>query len=216
MSKYGYKTILVVAVFVLGFFVARSRYRHAHQDAHRSVPAQSISQAFYDAENASLPVDLNRRVVIGDSLVELWAFSCPHTVNRGFRGDTTELLLRRFEKDAISLKPRTVLILAGLNDLIARVPVETIETNLLTMYELASRHHIKPTIASVLPVSDPELNGRVQDLNSRLQRHAGYMNLFDALAGEHGTLDSRFTWDGIHLNGHAYQQLNRLLCPSKP
>ena len=71
-------------------------------------------------------------VLLGDSLTEVGPW--PELLhgnrirNRGIRGDTTVDLLRRLE-DVISIEPKTVALLIGINDLKARVPLDQIEAN---------------------------------------------------------------------------------------
>src|SRR5205085_10858623 len=69
----------------------------------------------------------NRVVFFGDSITELWNLDqfFPHQpyVNRGIIGQTTSQMVLRFHQDVVQLKPRSVVILGGINDLGAGVPV---------------------------------------------------------------------------------------------
>ena len=64
-------------------------------------------------------------------------------------------MLGRFKADGCStLKPSTIVILAGTNDLSRGTPVATIANNITMMAELAQAHKIRVILASVMPVSD--------------------------------------------------------------
>ncbi|MBC5689177.1 G-D-S-L family lipolytic protein [Mediterraneibacter sp. NSJ-55] len=61
-------------------------------------------------------------VFIGDSIIQMWELSAYfqdyplRILNRGIGGDRTVSLLHRFRADAVQLKPKIVVIMAGIND----------------------------------------------------------------------------------------------------
>ena len=69
-----------------------------------------------------------RVVFMGDSITDNWDnegyggfFPGKPYVNRGISGQTTPQMLVRFRQDVVSLKPAVVVILAGTNDIAARL-----------------------------------------------------------------------------------------------
>ena len=60
-------------------------------------------------------------------------------VNEGITGNTTEDMLARFDRDVIARSPDAVIILGGVNDLKADIPVEDIEANIDRMVDMATR-----------------------------------------------------------------------------
>jgi lysophospholipase L1-like esterase len=65
-------------------------------------------------------------VFVGDSIIANWtrlpaAFPGWKVANRGLGGDSTLDVLRRLERDVLGLKPTAIVLLAGTNDLNARV-----------------------------------------------------------------------------------------------
>ena len=102
-------------------------------------------------------------VFMGDSITEGWSFFLPeffsnnNYINRGIGGQTTSQMLIRFRQDVINLKPKSVVILAGIND-IARnnkfYSLEIIAENIFSMVELAKINGIVPIICSVLPADE--------------------------------------------------------------
>ena len=68
-------------------------------------------------------IDENRVVFMGNSITEGWSNFDPDFfirnpyVNRGISGQTTPQMLIRFKPDVVNLKPKSVVILAGINDI---------------------------------------------------------------------------------------------------
>ena len=94
------------------------------------------------------------------------------------RGQTTPQMLIRFRQDVIHLKPKVVVILAGINDIAGNTgpsTLEMIEDNLYSMTELALANGIQVVLCSVLPAYDfpwrpgQEPAEKVVELNRRIQ-----------------------------------------------
>ena len=98
----------------------------------------------YKNENEELIKNNRRDVVVfmGNSITEGWSYFSPdffienQFINRGIGGQTTPQMLIRFKPDVVSLKPKSVVILAGI------------------MAEIAKANKIKVYICSVLPAKD--------------------------------------------------------------
>ena len=104
----------------------------------------------------------HRVVFMGNSITEGWLSIRPEFfknkpyVNRGISGQTTPQMLVRFRQDVIHLKPSTVVLLAGINDIAENTGPSTIEmiaNNIISMAELAKANHINVIICSVLPAN---------------------------------------------------------------
>lgn len=118
----------------------------------------------YHAANENLkkqPAEPGRVVFMGDSITDMWkleqSFPSKPYVNRGISGQTTAQMLVRMYPDVIDLKPATVVILAGTNDIARNTGPETatmVEENLMAMTELAQKHGIKVILCSLTPISD--------------------------------------------------------------
>ena len=72
-----------------------------------------------------------RVVFMGDSITEGWhldkSFPGKPYVNRGISGQTTSQMVLRFHQDVIALKPKAVVILAGINDMAENTGPMTLE-----------------------------------------------------------------------------------------
>ena len=119
----------------------------------------------FQQENSELMLakaNENRVVFMGNSITEGWLSIRPEFfknkpyVNRGISGQTTPQMLLRFRQDVIHLKPSTVVLLAGINDIAENTGPSTIEmiaNNIVSMAELAKANHINVIICSVLPAN---------------------------------------------------------------
>lgn len=176
----------------------------------------------YAPANALLPPpapDERRVVFIGDSITDIWnlarSFPGKPYINRGIGSQVTAQMLVRFEQDVISLHPRAVVILGGVNDVTGFLQLETadgIYSNIEAMADIADRHGIKVVLCSILPVTNtstanyvaaerkPEL---LRAVNARLRalaaaRGYAYADYAAAVAGPDGMLRADLTEDGVH------------------
>jgi lysophospholipase L1-like esterase len=180
------------------------------------------------------PADSNRVVFMGDSITDFWkleeAFPGRPYVNRGISGQTTAQMLVRMYPDVIDLKPRAMVLLAGINDVSRNTgpsTMEMIQHNIMAMTELAQHHGIKVVLCSLLPISDypfqrqsgtaPRIRmteghppGDILKLNAWLKDYAArvnaaYADYFTAFADESGWLKEPLSGDGLHPNAEGYK-----------
>lgn len=93
-----------------------------------TVAADSLRTTF-DIQNEQL-VSENKNVdfvFIGDSITCYWQLNLYFSelgfiINRGIGGDSTEYILKRSDADVFQLKPKNVVYLAGINDLLTTAP----------------------------------------------------------------------------------------------
>lgn len=184
----------------------------------------------YAPANAALPAPKQgeqRVVFLGDSITDRWNLAASFTgkpyINRGIGSQVTAQMLLRFHQDVIALKPKVVVILAGINDVqgfLQQESPEQIEANWEAMADLAEAHHIKVVFGSILPVNDyteaakdvvkerkPE---ELVALNSWLRtfcaaRGYGFADYHAAMVDRNGLMTAAYTQDGVHPldNGYA-------------
>ena len=184
----------------------------------------------YAEDNARLgpPSSKTSRVVfLGDSITDGWRlteyFSGRDFVNRGISGQITGEMLGRMMADVVELKPATVLVLAGTNDIARGVPVSAIKNNLTMIADVADANQIRPMFASILPVSDyhKNVNARfamtlrrppatIQALNDWLRQFCAqhgyvYVDYFSSMVDSAGYLQADLADDGLHPNGKGYR-----------
>lgn len=166
----------------------------------------------------------DRVVFMGNSITQGWIDRVPeffaerHYINRGIGGQTTPQMLIRFRQDVIHLRPKVVVILAGINDIAGNTgpsTLEMIEDNLHSMTELAQANGIEVVLCSVLPAYDfpwrpgQEPAEKVVELNRRIEAYAStkgavYCDYFTAMADERNGLPEELSGDGVHPNEAGY------------
>jgi lysophospholipase L1-like esterase len=118
----------------------------------------------YGSDNSELGLPKrgeNRVVFLGDEITELWGarsfFPGKPYLNRGISGQTTPQMLVRFHQDVVALKPRVVVILAGMNDLAGvsgPATDDVVGENFMSMVDLAKANAIRVVLSSMTPVCD--------------------------------------------------------------
>ena len=103
----------------------------------------------------------------------------------------------------------------GVNDLLQGETVDNIVNNYqLILQEIKQKNpQTQVFVQSSLPLNknftDPAINSKVIELNAKLKNlskknSVQYIDLFPSFLGENNQLDSRYTTDGLHLNGQGY------------
>jgi len=188
----------------------------------------------YSNENQNLPVpskNEKRVVFMGNSITEGWKmssqefFSQNKYINRGISGQTTSQMLVRFRPDVIALKPKLVVILAGINDIAQNngpIELKDIFGNIVSMAELAKINNIKVVLSSILPANDfswkkgMEPAEKVIQLNSMLEKYASenkipFVNYYPKMVDSKKELDKKYTNDGVHPTLAGYKVMEPIL-----
>ncbi len=184
-------------------------------------------ERYKDANKALMPPAPgdHRVIFVGDSITEGWGakdappapdrgdfFPGKGYINRGISGQTTPQMLVRFRQDVIDLKPKVVVILAGINDIAGNTGPETQEQiagYLTSMAELARANGIRVVLCSVLPAIDfPWHRGlepapKVRALNAWIKEYAAknkfvYVDYYSSMATPEGGLKADLGSDGVH------------------
>lgn len=208
-------TALALSALLAALFASPTA--HAQQDAAMRAQAEAGMKLHYEQRTASFSQDSAQRdiVMLGDSLIEGtdWSAHFPNTTsaNRGIGGDTTLGMVNRLDS-VLSVKPRKVFIMAGINDLSwYGWPVVEVFDRYKQLIDRLARAKTKVYVQSTLfvgPAFPPAVNVSVADLNNRLRDycrrgHCTFVDLNPALAAA-GALDLRFTADHLHLNADGY------------
>lgn len=158
-------------------------------------------------------------VFAGDSLTQRnqWSefFGDLTVLNRGIDSDRVAALLQRLDA-IISLKPRKIFLMVGINDVYDRKEAAGVLKNYESIIGRI-REELPDTrlyIQSLLPVNNsvynhPLRHEEIKDFNIRLAGLCGdhdvtFIDLYDAfLSGNE--MDARYTDDGCHLTGYGYE-----------
>lgn len=182
--------------------------------------------------------DANKRVTtpakvvfMGNSITDGWwpkdstFFINNNFLDRGISGQTTSEMLVRFRQDVINLKPKAVVILAGINDIAHNngvISLENVFGNIVSMAELARYNKITPIICSVLPAYDfPWRRGmnpapKVIELNKMLKAYADkegltYVDYHSAMKDERDGLPKNLAGDEVHPTLEGYKIMEKIV-----
>jgi lysophospholipase L1-like esterase len=187
---------------------------------------------FDDANRKLQPVAAGKitAVYMGDSITDFWVnndstfFAGNNYIDRGISGQTTGQMLVRFRQDVINLKPKVVVILAGINDIAQNNGPEKLEDvfgNIASMAELAKANNIKVVISSVLPANKlpwrPAITPteKVIQLNTMLRAYADknhivYLDYYSKMVDSEKGLPVNLAKDGIHPTLAGYKAMEPL------
>lgn len=177
----------------------------------------------------SLPNTKREVIFLGNSITDTaeWAelLRNRRVKNRGISGDTSFGVLARLDEVTAS-KPAKIFLMIGINDLSRGIPDSLITRNFERIVRCIRQASPRTTVylQSVLPTngSFPQFarhqgkTEHIRVLNDALKRLATeprqhYVDLHPYLADSSGQLDSRYTNDGLHLNGAGYVRWVRAL-----
>ena len=188
----------------------------------------------YAGANASLTT-APAVVFMGNSITEGWGRNRPeffaenNFACRGISGQVSAQMLCRFRADAINLRPKAVVILAGTNDIAGNngpIECEHIVENIVSMAELALAAGIRPILCSVLPAAKypwrPEIESvpeKIAALNARLQQYAAergltWVDYYGAMDAGDGSMRSEYTKDGVHPTPEGYTVMESVIRPA--
>lgn len=225
--------ILVVVSLVVVSAVAWRLYRHTrlyYQELHATKLDPLGTLRF----QVPRPVEDLQLLFYGDSRAAQWpapASLVGRTMNFGIGGQTTEQILGRFDQYLAALKPRIVLVEAGVNDLktIPLFPdreaaiIARCEANLRQIVERSRQLGAHVVITTVFPVGNYSLERSlvwsdrvplaIQRVNEFIRSlESGGVTVFDAdkvLADQSGKLRPEFSADLLHLSPTGYAALNQ-------
>jgi lysophospholipase L1-like esterase len=229
---------LITAGALLGVaFLARGMWIRS-----KFVALSSMSPPVYAQANTELPPKGRkmRLIFIGDSRIASWPTATFddrwEVVNRGIAGETAAQLKQRFAADALALKPDSLVIEAGINDLVAAsfldgasksaIARKTTEI-LLQLVSSAVSSGIHPYLATIIPPARPDFwrlavwkesaRDLVAEVNTELRRAklpncATLIDVSSLLDGsEDRILPEQYRLDTLHINEAAYDRLTASL-----
>jgi len=131
-------------------------------------------------------------------------------VNRGINGDSTDGMIARFPWSVEAEKPTHVLIWGGINDMSSSRPLEHIMENLSRLYELTLEIGALPIACTLTGIRGPSrANDVIRTINQMIVKHCQEKNilladLYSSTIDSEGTLDQKYSNDGVHLSNLGY------------
>lgn len=174
-------------------------------------------------------------VFYGDSITEMYVLEDFYgdelpVVNAGHSGYMTTKLLNEVEENLLAYNPTKVFMLMGTNDLAySDLNNDEILANIASIVNKirADRKDVDIYIQSIYPVKetkefDPGVwhvrkNDRIREINSMIEElckkeKLTYINLYDVLKDEDGSIKEDYTIEGLHISPEGYKVItNELL-----
>jgi lysophospholipase L1-like esterase len=179
----------------------------------------------------AMPLREGAVIFAGDSLTEQCAWGellqSPLVLGRGIGGEPIAGLRLRLA-EVLRHRPRQMILLSGVNNLLQGADVESLalEHRALVEEVLQSQPHVQVVIQSLLPVSEAnfaaqptaasrrqrEMNAAIVQVNQTLRdlyatlpaERVVYADIHSHLLDGSGQLDSACSLDGLHLTGQGY------------
>jgi lysophospholipase L1-like esterase len=139
-------------------------------------------------------------------------------LNRGINGQRTDEIHARFDRDVLQVRPAYVVILAGVNDIYQGRSLESVEADLLAMYQDALLQNITPVACTVLPFSSatPAESQQIAVLNlwikqTAKQQRIPFCDFHHVVADPDHSERLRSSPDGLHPDRDGYHAMGRAL-----
>jgi len=228
---------LTIIIFLLSIIMSNNAQEIYIQGGGTLMDWAHLKKFEKDNERLKKINDPNRVVFMGNSITEGWSnfdkdfFINNPFVNRGISGQTTPQMLIRFRPDVINLNPKSVVILAGINDIAGNtgpISLENTAENIISMAEIAKANNIKVYICSTLPAIDfpwspgLEPGPKVIKLNTILKNYCiknniTYVDYFSSMADDEGGLkvpEYTAANDLVHPNLAGYKVMEKIILSS--
>ena len=140
-----------------------------------------------------------------------WETYCDVPIkNLARSGDTTQMMLDRFDNDVLPFKPQVLLIMAGVNDIRMGADAEAVIKNLEAIRDKCLANDMTPvfcTLTSMNPeiinrkgihLTDGDWRQEREKVNFWIMRTPYFIDVAPALTDDFGYLRAEFTPDGLH------------------
>ncbi len=179
----------------------------------------------------------NQTVLLGDSITDFFNWyelfydfsksSGQAVYNRGISGDTTDRLLERLKDNVLCIKPKNIVLLIGTNDIGRGLPLSMTLENMENIIKMtkAACPGVNFIIEAVYPINqqmrnhnEKRSNKKINEMNKEYTKlcekyNCVWLDFTDELKDEDGNLKEEFTFDGLHINAHAYEIIANHVIP---
>ena len=141
-------------------------------------------------------------------------FSWPHyldfpTINLSQSGDTSQMMVQRFEADVLPFHPKYLLIMGGSNSLRGGVPAEDVIHDLETIRQKCLSNGIKPILLTLPPIHPENIQRAFAEptaddwqssfasVNKYIQTQV-HVDTGSAIPAPEGVLPTEYGLDGLH------------------
>jgi len=179
----------------------------------------------------SLPDTKSDIVFIGNSITDgaVWSelFNDIHVKSRGFSGDVTSGLIKRFP-EIVRRRPAKIFMMIGTNDLARGISPDSVVKNILLIADYLRQESPSTQlfVQSILPVNDvygkfpdhTQNGAKINEVNVLLLKnssthHYHYIDLHSFFQDRNGKMVTQYSNDGLHLLGVGYALWKHLVFP---
>ncbi|QSZ47242.1 GDSL-type esterase/lipase family protein [Arthrobacter sp. D5-1] len=156
--------------------------------------------------SAAIPNPRRRATSIANYASMLSKQRINYVWNAGYAGDTSAMMLARFDADVTPYKPSAVFVLAGANDSKVLTPLATYKANMMAIFAKCKSIGARPILATVTPDSEVAKKPYIARYNAWLRRHAaenGYLlvDLYKTMVDPAtGNIQAAYDSDGTHFS----------------
>lgn len=222
--------ILIVIIPIVGYLSYKKGKKKGAADFFKLIAAfgyDSKVKTFQSINETAIP---QGTVFVGDSITQDFnvyeSFPGKNVYNRGIGGDTSEGVLKRLNVSIFDLKPKTVFLMIGTNDLaLLKTTNEAIVMRIQSIVSKINDYDPKIQIylLSILPVNEtmdpktvlPRKNKDIDEINQQLKtlKHVKYIDFTSVFKDEEGRLKKEYSMEGLHLSPLGYKVLTDTLKP---
>lgn len=140
-----------------------------------------------------------------------WETYCDVPIkNLARSGDTTQMMLDRFDRDVLPFKPQVLVIMAGVNDIRTGMTSDAVIKNLEALRNKCLANNIKPVFCTLtsmnpelirergIPLTDGDWREAREKINFWIKQTPYFIDVAPALTDDKGYLRAEFTPDGLH------------------
>ena len=125
-------------------------------------------------------------------------------------GDTTQMMLDRFDKDVLPFKPQVLVIMAGVNDIRSGSDAAAVIKNLEALRDKCLANDMTPVFCTVtsmnpeiihskgIPLTDGDWRQEREKVNFWIMQTPYFVDVATALTDDKGYLRAELTPDGLH------------------
>ena len=130
--------------------------------------------------------------------------------NLGQSGDTTEMMINRFERDVLPFAPKVLVIMGGINDIRNGAESDAVIKNLEKLQEKCLANDITPVFCTLtsmnpekmkvrkIPLTDGDWREQREKINFWIKQTPYFIEVAENLTDEFGYLRADLTPDGLH------------------
>ena len=140
-----------------------------------------------------------------------WQTFCDIPVkNLGRSGDTTEMMINRFENDVLPFNPQYLIIMGGVNDIREGKSADEVVKNLEILRDKCLSNDITPVFCTITPMNpeiikrrgiyltDGDWQAARNEINAWIMQNRYSVDVSTALTDENNFLRADLTPDGLH------------------